>query len=57
LVGDLAMPIGARTIVREKYYRVVKPEVRKKYSSEDAMLLAIRNGHDGPWDESEQLKE
>jgi hypothetical protein len=27
------------------------------YSSEDAMLLAIKNRHDGPWDESEQRKE
>ena len=35
------MPAGERIIDRERYYRVVQPEVRQKYSSEDAMLLAI----------------
>jgi hypothetical protein len=57
LVVDLAMPVGARIIKREAYYRVVKPEVSRAYSSDDALLLAIKNRHDGPWDESEQLKE
>jgi hypothetical protein len=56
-VVDLAMPVGARVIERERYYRVVQPEVRKEYTSEEAMLLATRNRHDGPWDEPEQLKE
>lgn len=54
LVVDLAMPVGARVIERERYYRVVQPEVRKVYTSEEAMLLAIRNRHDGPWDGTEQ---
>jgi hypothetical protein len=54
---DLAMPVGARIIDRERYYRVVQPEVHKAYSSEDAMILAIRNRHDGPWDESEQRRD
>jgi hypothetical protein len=53
---DLAMPVGARVIERERYYRAVQPEVRKAYLSDEAMLLAIRNRHDGPWDESEQVK-
>jgi hypothetical protein len=26
-------------------------------SSEDAMILAIKNRHDGRWDDAEQLKE
>ena len=56
VVVDLAMPVGSRIIERERYYRVIKPEVSKRYSSEDALLLAIQNKHDGPWDESEQLK-
>jgi hypothetical protein len=55
-VVDLARPIGARLIEREEYYRVAKPDVRKRYSSEDAMILSIKNRHDGPWDESERLK-
>ena len=38
------------------YYRVIKPEVSRRYSSEDAFLMSFRNKHDGPWDESEQLK-
>ncbi len=53
LVVDLAMPVGARIIDRERYYRVVQPQVRKAYSSEDAMILAIKNRHDGPWDEAD----
>jgi hypothetical protein len=57
VVVDLAMPAGARIIDRERYYRVVQPEVRKLYTSEEAMLLAIRNRHDGPWADFEQLKE
>jgi hypothetical protein len=56
-VVDLAMPVGARVIERARYYRVLRPEVRKAYPCEDAVLLAIRNRHDGPWDESEQRKE
>ena len=31
-------------------------EVSKRYSSDDALFLALKNRHDGPWDESEQLK-
>ena len=54
---DLAMPVGARLIERGRYYRVVQPEVRRVYTSEEAMLLAIRNRHDGPWDETEQQRE
>ena len=57
IVVDLAMPVGSRIIERERYYRVVKPEVGKVYSSEDALLLSVKNGHQGPWGESEQLKE
>lgn len=56
VVVDLAMPVGARIIERERYYRVVQPMVRKVYSADDAMLLAIKNRHDGPWNQSEQLK-
>jgi hypothetical protein len=49
------MPVGARFIEREKYYRVVKPEVKKTYSGEEALLLKITHRHDGPWDETEDL--
>jgi hypothetical protein len=56
-VVDLALPVGARVIERATYYRVLRPEMRKAYPCEDAVLLAIRNRHDGPWDESEQRKE
>jgi hypothetical protein len=55
-VVDLAMPVGSRVVAREAYYRAAKPEVAKRYSADDAVLLAIKNQHDGPWDESEQLK-
>jgi hypothetical protein len=57
LVADLAMPAGARLIKRETYYRVVRPVVSKVYLSDDALLLALKNGHDGPWGDDEQLKE
>jgi hypothetical protein len=56
-VVDLALPVGARVIERAQYYRVLRPEVRRAYPCADAVLLAIRNRHDGPWDESEQRKE
>lgn len=56
LVVDLAMPVEVRVIEREQYYRVIRPEVSRRYSAEDALVLSIRNGHHGPWDESEQLK-
>lgn len=57
VVVDLARPVGARIIERQQYYRVVQPHVQKVYSSEDATLLAIKNRHDGPWNDSEQLKQ
>jgi hypothetical protein len=56
MVVDLAMPVGVRIVEREKYYRVIEPEVSRRYSSEDAMLLSDKTGHDGPWAESKQLK-
>ena len=54
-VVDLTMPDAMRIIERAEYYRIFKPEVDRTYSSEDATLLMLRTGHDGPWDESEQL--
>lgn len=56
-VVDLALPVGSSIVSKETYYRAGKPEVSKVYSLDDAMLLSIKNRHDGPWDESEQLKE
>ena len=56
-VVDLALPVGARVIERAKYYRVLRPVVRKAYPCEDAVRLAIRNRHDGPWDDTGQRKE
>jgi hypothetical protein len=55
VVLDLAMPVGARFIERKQYYRVMKPEVKKAYSADEALLLSIKHRHDGPWDETEQL--
>jgi hypothetical protein len=57
MVVDLARPVGARIVERELYYRLAQPQVSKVYSTEDAVLLATRNRHDGPWDESEKRKE
>ena len=57
IVVDLVMPVGSRIIERERYYRAAQPEVSKAYSSDDALLLAIKNRHDGPWNEAEQIKE
>jgi hypothetical protein len=56
VVVDLALPVGTRVVGREKYYRVLQPEVRKAYPCEDAMILAIKNRHHGPWNDTEQLK-
>lgn len=56
IVVDLVMPVGSRIIERQQYYRVVKPEVSRMYSSEDALMMSVKNGHHGPWDESEQLR-
>ncbi|HWB14128.1 MAG TPA: hypothetical protein VG826_33185 [Pirellulales bacterium] len=49
-VVDLAMPVGARFVGREQYYRVVKPENAKVYSAEEAVVLSLKHRHDGPWD-------
>jgi hypothetical protein len=57
VVVDLATPVGSRVVGRQRYYRAVKPEVSKVYSSDDALMLSIKNGHQGPWDDSEQLNE
>jgi len=57
LVVDLAMPVGSRIIQRERCCRTARPTVMKVYSSDEALLLAIKNRHDGPWDESENMTE
>ena len=57
IVVDLSLPVGSRIIDRQRYYRSAKPQVSKVYSSEEALLLSIKNRHDGPWEEAEQLKE
>lgn len=57
LVVDLAMPVGSRIIERDWYYRVMQPEVSKRYSSHDALFLVFKNHHDGPWGEEEQLRQ
>jgi hypothetical protein len=53
VVVDLARPIAARIIERERYYRLAQPKDRKLYSAEDALVLSVRNRLPGPWDESE----
>ncbi len=42
---------------KEAYYLAGKPEISKVYSCDDAVLLSIKNRHDGPWDETERLRE
>lgn len=56
IVIDLVMPVGSRIIERQQYYRVVKPEVSRMYSSDDALMMSVKNGHHGPWDKTEQLR-
>ena len=55
-VVDLAQPVGARIIERERYYRVLQVQVAKQYSADDALFMSVKNRHSGPWGESEQLK-
>jgi hypothetical protein len=57
VVVDLALPVGSRIVLRERYYKSAQPQVSKAYSAGDATLLAIKNRHDGPWDEPGQPKE
>jgi hypothetical protein len=56
VVVDLAMPVGSRIVQRQRYYRAVQPEIRKQYSSDDALILSVKDGHHGPWVQSEQLE-
>ena len=51
LVVDLAQPAENRMLMKEVYYKSAKPEVHKVYSREEALILAIKSRHDGPWDE------
>ena len=55
VIVDLAMHPEVRVIDRHTYYRSIQPEVSRAYPAEEALLLSIRNGHHGPWNESEQL--
>jgi hypothetical protein len=55
-VADLAQPVGARLVPRESYYRVIRPEVSRRYTLEEALVLSIRTRNHGPWTESEQLE-
>jgi hypothetical protein len=50
-VVDLAMPVGSRIIEREQYYRVLQPQEKNRYSSEEALALSLKNRHHGPWGE------
>jgi hypothetical protein len=56
VVVDLALPVGSRIVLRERYYKSAQPQVRMMYSSEDAVRPAFTNRHDGPWDEPGQPK-
>ena len=53
IVVDLTFPVGSQIVERERYYQVFKPEVEKTYSMDEALLLSIKNGHQGPWNKSE----
>lgn len=56
-VVDLTLPVGSRIVERDEYYRITQPEISKVYSSDEALLLSVKNRHQGPWDESEQLSD
>ena len=56
VIVDLAMPVEVRVVDRELYYRTIQPEVSKRYSSVEALLLSVKNGLEGPCDETEQLE-
>lgn len=56
VVVDLALPVGSRIVERERYYRSAKPDVRNVYSRDEAVILSIKNRHDGPWGEAEKSK-
>jgi hypothetical protein len=51
------MLVGSRIIERERYYRAAKPDISKIYKADDALMLSVKNDHQGPWDETEQLTE
>jgi hypothetical protein len=53
----LAMPASAKESKRDEYYRLLQPEVSRRYPAEHAVFLFLRNRHYGPWEESEQLPE
>ncbi len=57
VIVDLAMHPKVRIINRYTYYRTIKPEINNVYSAEGALVLSVKNGHHGPWNESEQLRE
>jgi hypothetical protein len=40
---------GSRIIGREQYYRVLQPQAKNRYSSDDAVILSMKNRHHGPW--------
>lgn len=52
-IVDLAMPVGARVVKREQYYRVLQPTLCRVYTSDEALRLSSKHKHDGPWDEGE----
>ncbi len=56
-IVDLAMPVGVRDFKRDQYYRVLQPEVSRRYPTEHAVFLFLRNGHYEPWEDWEQLPE
>lgn len=55
IIVDLTLPVEVRVSERGHYYRNVRPEISNLYSSQHALMLSLRNQHQGPWDESEQL--
>jgi hypothetical protein len=55
-VADLDLPVGLRVVERDLYYQALEPEVRKVYGAGEAILMALKTGHDGPWDGSQEQK-
>jgi hypothetical protein len=56
-IFDLTQTVEARHLKLEEFHRIAQAEVRKKYSTVDALELVKKYRHCGPWDEGELVSE
>jgi hypothetical protein len=54
IVVDLVLPVRSKIVPRERYYRHAHPEISKRYSTEEALLLSLKYRHSGPWEEIDE---